>query len=374
MKNISNSSSNSNSIQNLVSNFTPCIGIDRSVLTGFSLIYVDQSISRYKNVECQFVQSGGYSLNNGVQLTHLSISDDRFGKLSFAMNKGKWYGRLEMSSSNYINLQPLNTEQYIKRIDEVFNYIEFKYNVKVFYTLNSLIINQIEINATFYINSNFRNYRRAVKCLMSNVPPSDSRGNKVFYVSENKISSFNFETAFVSGTSRKLIIYDKCKNILDKHDVNIGVDIMRIEYLFKNRNSGIASRLGKSVADLTDYKIKYLFCNNFMRDFINPIKLFRHDIENYLLSKLNSYHSYSGMNKQWVSFLMDDIKNDEEIKDRPVIISIQDIIKAVMKCGLFVRPKITIKTLLNAANTRYSYLLDNNPDKVEEIISTVMRM
>lgn len=251
--------------------FIQQIGIDRSVVYNFVLLSIDtkkieeQSKNNYVNLIED--KTSPIELENGKRIGKLLIKDKKIGQLYVSYEKNNIKNTRYINSSLELilsnNLQNLTAEEYKDRVVETFLYLENKYGIRADYY--SLKIKKIEVNATFYLDEPYENYKQAILLMIQNVPPSTFGNNKAIKYAtwyECTAQKDTLETAVVKNSSIELKMYNKGKQLKDSGAIaeeKLNRDIMRIEFVIKDRRYLQTHFGNNSVFNLTNEKINKLF-------------------------------------------------------------------------------------------------------------------
>ncbi len=321
------------------------IGIDKSVLYGFEIKVLDETLLKGENVEYRKNPDYPMKTKNGIAIEKLSIKDVFFGELLCCISKNKPIMKITISASSKNNFFNLSASQYKERIKEVFNYLYNTYKIEINYNFNSLYISYIEINTTFELKYLFKDYCGALFIIMGTIPtesfkkntPECKVGDKIISIYSNKDESLELETIYIENSSRSLIIYNKTKQLKDKNKGFLKDDYMRIEYKFKRKDSYINKHLKNTVGRLTDENINKLFLDLFDDDIVTPINKLRENIMKNITAYLRDVHKNNGNKfpRDWRDTLLSKIVLNEKENKNPMIIDYTDIEKAISEVKLF---------------------------------------
>lgn len=353
------------------------IGIDKTVITNFTINTLD--IKYLKSIKVDIITDDNSLLktNDNIGIRILKLTDSYFGKLECGMTNANpkkiymAYTKLTLSVSNYDNLQNLSVCEYKQRINQVFKYIKDKYKIDIIYDFQTLSISYMEINATFKLNEDFYNYKRALLILMINLPINkySYKNNhtikyKSFYEVNQNLNTAKLETLWVKNSSIELIIYNKTKQLKDIKNIVLENDYIRIEYKLKRKDSYIKV-LGSTVGNLTDKKIKQFYINCIENDIFKPYENYKYKIKDIFESVLKPMLEHS--ERQWYRDFIRIVREYEQKNILPMIIDIEDIfpiLKSYSK-GNYSRCK---KMVLRKANESERDLLGVT-EKINEIIN-----
>ena len=365
------------------------IGIDRSVLYDFIIRYIDGkrferkiNFNKKNNYFCmvEYDDSSPIVLSNGNRLKKLIIIDKKIGILCAKFRKNNLNGNyfldcsLELSVDDYHNLQNLTADEYRGRIINVFTYLEEEYGI--YTNFESIKVKKLEINATFYLNKAFTDYKKAILLLGKNVSPKRyGKDNKLKLATWQEVTNYKeeLETILIKNSSIEFKIYNKGKHLLDNKQVTeCNNNIMRIEYTIKDKR--ILDRVfdDNLVINLNDTKINKLFEKYFNRDIVEPYRRWRRANYNNLI-RLVTKHKQNNPTK-WVNYFLRECRQFEAENGLPLLFDLYDlkpIFRELEPKGSRNHNKKFNRFLGQAI---YENDLIGNTERVEEVINKVTKM
>lgn len=321
------------------------IGIDKTVLTNIKLININ--LSRFKRMQQEsngkkfaiiefddkspVIIGHQHDGSDWMHIKRLQIKDKRVGQLNIEYRKTTLDNQyhvitsLHVNASDTNNLQNLDAYGYRQRIKAVVKAYDDLYGIKI--DADYAKIKRLELNATFKIQGDFREYTRPLNLLISNVPASryrDSYSNTTKYHTWQEIrdKSIEIETFLVKNTSTELKIYNKIKQLKDCKYIpqSVPEDVIRIEYTFKD-NRVINRQLG-DINNISDIKLSAVFWDNLNRDLIKPYNAWcKHNLKDL---KIVLKRHLSNNKSDWYSHFFRDCRQFEAVNNKPLLFDIND--------------------------------------------------
>ncbi|MFA9424512.1 MAG: hypothetical protein ACERLG_13110, partial [Sedimentibacter sp.] len=314
------------------------VGIDRSVLYDFPLISLDANkLTSFKNVQFELNENSPILLESGERLGKLVIIDKFLGRMKVEFNYSNLHNKhfinttLElMVSGSDNNLQNLNTEEYKDRIKAVFDYLENTYTIKADYS--KIKVKKLELNATFFLDEPYENYKQAILMMIRNVSPKrfgcSSSNNAIKYATWHeanmKTNKDTLETALVKNSSIEIKVYNKGKQLQDIGEIeNSGQSIMRVEYSIKDRRI-LQNAFGDDLVEsLSDVKINNLFQKYFNRDIVAPYYAWRSKNKKELVGMVKRHREVNP--SRWSEYFIREARQYEQMNGLPILFDIYDL-------------------------------------------------
>lgn len=287
---------------------TTATGIDKTVIKGFKLNYMDKEKllnHAYKNVILQTSEYGiivSTSEKEEERISYLKITDGHLFKylmLGVKQNRGVLnpYYHLEITISELTdnNLIPLNTTEYINMLNRIKDYLLDIYGLDI--DFSNAYYDLIELNKTAVMDKPFKEYDYLLN-LMGKLVPKRYK-DRVYHTDELNILK---QVEFYNG-SMKGKIYDKTRQLLERFKIVLDKNYMRIEYTL-NGSKKIETALGeRTINKITDEAIKNFLNEQIERDLIEPLE--KHIIEGSkkLITIATALRKKNRNN--WVSSLID---------------------------------------------------------------------
>lgn len=260
------------------------IGIDRVIFKTLNLKNIDAKLLRrsfcifeggdiYRvmldktgeelKVNCIKVKS---SEEQPLQITSLSVGVKKIKTMY------KPYEYLDVNLPRMIDKRGLNVnninslanfKKSLKRIEEELKYIGFS-DVD----LSKSQIEEIEINVNVPLQRDFDEYKNSLKYIESLFPKMLRRGDAFKDRVNVKYSGF-----LIKNNSVSVKFYDKRKDVMEKHSVDIGHELLRIEYRLMNAEK-VKAFLGT------------IEVNDLLKNFDAVAQSFKKGLEKDLISKI----------------------------------------------------------------------------------------
>lgn len=355
------------------------IKIDKTILHNFFIESIDLNLPETQNYKCRITSDSSIKTKNNICIDRLIITDKYFGKLICDGSGDKAFTSLEMSVSETNNLYGLSVLNYKKRIKEVFDFIYSNYHVKIKYSTKKLRLSQIELNTTFKLKDSFSSYRPIWEIIINNLPKGkytrigNNQSNKVY--EWNEITKHNngitktIETIGAKNSRTELIIYNKTKSLYDKGITNIPDKMVRVEYKFKAKDSGITSFLGTSISKLTNEKTYKLFMSRCHKDICKPSEAFLETNAKEIERIIMSLNTNNTMSKNWLEQLVQNIEQELKNGTSTVILNDKDILEALKKMNK--KNKGRTLSRIKSKLEYKSYYVNDLQDRANEILKCI---
>lgn len=368
------------------------IGIDKTVLTNIKLIDID--LSKFKRMQQEsngkkfaiiefddkspIIIGHQHDGSDWMHIKRLQIKDKKVGQLNIEYRKTTLDNQYHVISSLHVNasdtnnLQNLDAYGYRQRIKAVVKAYNDLYGIKI--DADYARIKRLELNATFTVQRDFKDYIRPLILLISNVPASryrDNYSNTVKYHTwqEIKDKSVEIETFLVKNTSTELKVYNKIKQLKDCKYIpqSVPEDVIRIEYTFKDYR--VINRQLGDINNISDIKLSAVFWDNLNRDLIKPYNAWcKHNLKN--LKNVLKKH-LSANRSDWCSQFYRQCRQFEAVNNRPLLFDISDC-QQVLKTLKIANPARSYNRLIN--NTEFEQDLINQKGKINEIFDKCRKL
>lgn len=391
------------------------IGIDKSTISGFSLLSIDDK--KFKEQARSDKGKMWYTLNeqscieltDGRKIGELAIKAKDVGEfhIKYKKNNVTGSGRIVanlklLTHDNGNNFQNMTCKEYRARIADVFETLEVKYGVRCDFTYEKLIIKNIEFNATFWLKHQYDTYRWCLLLMERILPPRyavGSRDNKRIktgafdshYVRDfanktyadylkdkEKMPLSKKETIFCSGNqSTEVKVYHKNLQLIEVEAVSPDYapnrDAMRIEYKIKDNRILKAKKNFHSdkVKDLTDGKISRFFKELFEQDFVEQYNGWKKWNHRELLAKVDEHRK---KHDKWTAYFLREAREYSEIHNgTPLLFDVEDV-RSVLKELTGYPKKGNKKYRQFRKNLEFESDLIGNNDKMKEIFAKIAEM
>lgn len=357
----------------ITENLEERIGIDRTVIAGFRIVYINVAkFLAHDNVELERQGKLLYMLKDGSGFRWLKIKDNYcFGTLVAGTRNTKFmktdFSRMDVFIQNVGegNLQNDTVSGYKARLEKILQYVYDEYGILI--DSSNIRLNEMEINCTFRLKDEFYKYHRVLRLMMFNLPKNFKKLVEYGRTDEKNVCIKN-ETFLRGNESVALKIYDKKEQLYQKLGFETQTDIMRIEIVLKKPGK-IKEVFGSNLLDLiSDKKINDYYIQQFVKIIENKYRKWQKYNGNYLLEQI-IYHKKQN-SRYWKSNLLRECGNMEQINQIPVLLDISDlliVVKKIDKNGHFSRDK---KELLRQCKHN-NVFQQKDADKAEELISKV---
>lgn len=369
-------------IENKVNEFSRTAMIDKLTLSGVAI----KEISNLDNLDKKGMLCNGkskmkYYTKSGKEFTSLSIKDDFFGKLKAGVNYGTGglYSSLSTSVKNGFcsNLLCNTMNDYKNQIEETKNYLIGKYGI--YADFENAIVNSIEINRTFQIESGISHYKRPIELIAWNVPgkrrmslvqdfkrkTENGFKTETFVITSKKIQKNKCEKAKKSKQYEELIFYDKTKQ-LEKI-----IFLSEVYMRFEIKITG-AAKIKKMIGtnrfyEITDQNINEFFNSEIMELIIDPYAAWKEKRDRNLLKLLKTQRSEK---HDWVVNTLLVLANEELKNGVPFILDVAEIIPLIDKMGIKdpQRRYRIRENFKNQAKRKAGIFCNNDHQKLQELL------
>lgn len=368
------------------------IGIDKTVLTNIKLINID--LSKFKRMQQEsngkkfaiiefddkspVIIGHQHDGSDWMHIKRLQIKDKRVGQLNIEYRKTTIDNQyhvitsLHVNASDTNNLQNLDAYGYKQRIKAVVKAYNDLYGIQI--DADYAKIKRLELNATFKIQGDFKDYIRPLSLLISNVPASryrDSYSNTVKYHTWQEIrdESVAIETFLVKNTSTELKIYNKIKQLKDCKYIpqSAPENVIRIEYTLKDYR--VINRQLGDINNISDIKLSAVFWDNLNRDLIRPYNAWCKQNLKELKSVLKKH--ISANRSDWCSQFYRQCRQFEAVNNRPLLFDISDC-QQVLKALKISNPARSYDRLIN--NAGFEQDLMGQKNKIDEILDKCRKL
>lgn len=370
------------------------IGIDKTVLTNLKLIDIDlskfqmqqeQEASNSKKFaiiefddKSPIIIGHQHDGSDWMHIKRLQIKDKRVGQLNIEYRKTTLDNQYHVISSLHVNasdtnnLQNLDAYGYRQRIKAVVKAYNDLYGIQI--DADCAKIKRLELNATFTVQRDFKDYIRPLILLISNVPASryrDNYSNTVKYHTwqEIKDKSVEIETFLVKNTSIELKVYNKIKQLKDCKYIpqSVPEDVIRIEYTFKDYR--VINRQLGDINNISDIKLSAVFWDNLNRDLIKPYNAWcKHNLKKL---KIVLKKHLSANRSDWCSQFYRQCRQSEAVNNRPLLFDISDC-QQVLKALKISNPARSYDRLIN--NAGFEQDLMGQKNKIDEILDKCRKL
>ena len=316
-------------------------GIDKTVIKGFKLNYIDKEKLNAHVYENVILQTANYGIivptssDEEEKIVYLKITDGHLFKylmLGVKQNRGTLipYYHLEISISDLTdnNLIPLSTTEYLNIISRIKAYLLDIYGLDVDFT--NAYYDEIELNKTAVMDKEFKEYDYLLN-LMGKLVPKRYK-NRVYHTDElNILKQVEFYNDSVKGK-----IYDKTRQLQEKFKIVLDKNYMRIEYTLHGSKK-IETALGeRAITKVSDEAIKSFLNEQIEKDLIAPLEKHITEGSKKLIAIATALRKKNRNN--WVSSLIDKSLNANLLYTSPageirvpLLVDTQQVKEAIKK-------------------------------------------
>jgi hypothetical protein len=256
--------------------------------------------------------------------------------------------------------------------------LEEKYKVKVDYS--SIKIKKLELNATFFLDEPYENYKQAILMIVRNVSSkrfkTKNNSNAIKYATWHevnvKLGTDKLETVLVKNSSIELKIYSKVKQLQDIGAIPLDVDqnVMRIEYTINDKRILENAFGSDEVQSITDEKINELFKRYFNRDVVAQYYSWRAKNQKELIELVAKHRELNP--SRWVDSFIREVRQLEQLNGLPILFDVCDLKKVFNKLDKSKNGSKKFKRFMDKAV--YEQDLVGNTKRIQEIINKVLKM
>ena len=343
-------------------------GIDNTTIKGFKIesIDFDKLARSHKALVIRGTETSHYHLRNGDSFEYIKIKDGRMFKtfnagvkINKKSNSYTLYSFMDLSISPIEgnNVKPLTTKSYKAYLSEVLNYLHDEYGVNCT-DISTVKFHTMELNINIPLEHKFSEYVRAFQSLMFYAP----KGYKDKQLFEDRCVE-EIDTLMARNKSLCVKFYNKTKQAKEIYGVDLGSDLLRIEYKLSKPQKIIDIFKNNSVDSLTDLQILNFLKSRFKRDFEYPYDRAVMNNRRWLkklISKCRKEERY------WITLAMSLLWDDESQYAPPKLIDVNDFLDLLRNevGGNFSRDRRKILKLFPPAYTKQH-------EKYNEIFSKV---
>lgn len=369
-------------IESKVNEFSHTALIDKLVLSNVAIQGICNSNElNEKGMLCNGKSKMKYYTKNGEEFTSLNIKDDFFGKLKAGVNYGKGglYSSFATSVKNVFcsNLVCNTMDEYKNQIENAKKYLVEKYGIYV--DFENSIVNSIEINRTFQIDSSITDYKRPIELIAWNIPKKRRMNlvqdfkrktesgfkTETFVITSKKIQKNKYEKTKKSKQYEELIFYDKTKQL--EKIIFLSEVYMRFEIKITG-SAKIKKMIGTNrFYEITDQKINKFFNKEIKELIIDPYAAWKEKRDKNLLKLLKSQRNEK---HDWVVNTLLILANEELKNGVPFILYISEIIPLIDKMGIkdSQRRYRIRENFKNQAKRKADIFCNNDDQKLQELL------
>lgn len=314
-----------------------------------------------------------YVTARGQEFTRLRIQDDFIDKMVAGSKwiKGKKvdYCNLAVTIKNdeVGNLVCYTVDQYKAYLDQIKEYLMDQYGILV--AMDGATLKEIEINRTFRLKGDFKDYKRAITVIMTNLPKpyKAQMDNKSAEDDGVEYESFYAKTKKTANSKRYVTfkIYNKTKAL--EKIVPLMDDYMRVEYCLFGPEK-IKKALGTNrLVELTDERINGYFDRQIEKMIVQPYKKWKAARDKAVVDLMIEQRKKDI--RHWHSNVLRLLEDQEIAKDKPVLLDIHELLSLVSQLGLSTKRASEVKgCFLKQAQKFESVFCEGDHEKIKEIL------
>jgi len=363
-------------LQMIVSFIERC-GIDRFTLTNFTAIDIDFKLLESRPGVDVIKGNRPYKLASGDYFTEIRIKDNQvFNDLRLGSKQLKQgyvlTSYLDVSVRHALlgNAQNMIMDECLKKVMEVFDYLETFYGIKCEY--GDVCFSELEINCTLVNEKAFSEYNRGLHVVMASSKGKCWRNYGTYHTVNDTMTKLTVGTFFKERKSGSLgiYVYDKSQQMRDMKILDIEEDLMRIELRIVKREN-VKRFLGSPyLYDISDGSIRNFFYKQVTKILVKPYQKWM--VQN--LKRLNSLiESYRSTYHRWISKFLADAANAEINNQMPLFLDIEQLAECKSIAGDAKSKRIMNEFNKRAAADETCFLrqsgknIDNLFDRIETI-------
>ena len=347
------------------------IGIDKLVLYGFTISYMDiDYLRKLENVsEKTWKNKRKITISDTCYFDLLTIQFTKFDNKELL----SVYLSLSVHNSDNTNLIPKSYEEYDNYLSCVLDYISGMYGIEL--DDRSVKVAKMEINTNIYLKYDYSEYQRVFKLLMSLFPKTY---NKEFKVDNHQRGATDTESLYRGNYSIQIVFYNKSQELSDKFENEddeeegdeVFENVLRIE--FKILKSDKIRRLfgTNEWHMLNNEKIEGCFLKLCHKNIVNPFEKW---LSQCVKRAKREYKEGTLKNAKQVVLMLECYRNEECIFHIPRVLDVEQVLDAVAEIPSL---KKNLKRLRANVLNHESQIISNifcNSDlsKAKEIIEAI---
>lgn len=366
------------------------IGIDKTILCRFSLVELDEKklrkqeeLATKNNLGAKAIQivigESNNSLVEGHNIDRITIHDKVYGLFDIRKRKRDEIYHVQAKISLIIgnggnNAYSLRAREYKQLVSDMEQHFWKNYGIAI--DSDTMVISQIELNGTFFLDEDFMCYSDAIRLIMANIPQvTVGKNNKIlsWVAVESQTAKLKLETTVFKNNCTQLKIYDKYQQLVDTGvPIVLEKGLMRVEYTFKDMDTIQRHLETNKVDELTDGAICAMFGYFWKRDVVKPYETWKKENQKMLNEKVLQHMKTEG--RHWFDAFIREMRQYEKLHAYPILFDLED-----MKPAIKFAMKTLKKDVSNAGRVYRTFVkrafwehdLSGNNKKMKEILSKV---
>lgn len=277
------------------------------------------------------------------------------------------YSRMDITIGNREcgNLQNLTVIEYKERVERIFLYLHEEYGIIA--DVNTVKINELEINCTFTIKQEFYKYHRALRLMMFNLPSYYLKLGEMQDRNQKNIR-LESETFYCGNKSMEIKIYDKKRQLKQTKGYISPDELMRIEIVLKTARK-IKEIFGTNkLSELTDTMVNQYYITQFHKLFEKKYYSWKTKNGDWLKQAIELHKIQSA--RCWQRNLLNECRNYEQKNLVPILLDINDLLEQVKVLERSGHYKRVENSILKKCEEDDIYLQED-AEKISEIFEKV---
>ena len=326
-----------------------------------------------------------YICPSGQEFTSLQITADGLIDNMVAGARIFGNGRTEYCNlstspkrSDGTNVRCYTVDEYTAHLTRLQRHLSETYGIRV--DFSKAQFKELEINKTFRLEQDFREYRRVIELIMHNLPASfkqdmtfctRTKQDKNSCMMESQPGTYYARTGKSSKSDRYLLfkIYDKTRSV--ENTITLTDSYMRIELRLVGAEK-IARDLGTNVfSEITDEIVNEYFTKQMQKLIILPMKKWKAKRDKMVVSLMKEKQEQDI--KHWQVNTLLTLSSLENEQYCPVLLDVSELMELVPQVVTERKLRYKVKTNFRTkARENADCFCRNDDKKLEEILSKVV--
>ena len=326
-----------------------------------------------------------YICPSGQEFTSLQITGDGLIDNMVAGARILGNGRLEYCSvstspkrSDGTNVRCYTVDEYTGHLTRLQRHLSDVYGIRA--DFSKAQFKELEINKTFKLEQDFREYRRVIELIMHNLPASfkqdmtfctRTKQNKNSCMMDSQPGTYYARTGKSNKSDRYLLfkIYDKTRSV--ENTIMLTESYMRIELRLVGAEK-IARDLGTNVfSEMTDQKINEYFDKQMQQLIIQPVKKWKAQRDKLVVSLMKEKQEQDI--KHWQVNTLLTLSSMENEQYCPILLDVSELMELVPQVVSEKQRRYKVKCNFRSKARKHAECFCRNDDKkLEEILSKVV--
>ena len=326
-----------------------------------------------------------YICPDGQEFTNLQITAD--GLINNMVAGARILGNSRVEYCNLstspkrddgTNVRCYTVDEYTGHLTRLQRHLSEVYGIRADFSMAQF--KELEINKTFKLEQDFRDYRRVIELIMHNLPASfkqdmtfsvRAKQDKNSCALESLPGTYYARTGKSSKSDRYLLfkIYDKTRSV--ENTITLTDSYMRIELRLVGAEK-IARDLGTNVfSEITDQKINEYFDKQMNKLIVQPIKKWKVQRDRLAVSLMKEKQEQDI--KHWQVNTLLTLSSMENEQYCPVLLDVSELMELVPQVVTGRKLRYKVKTNFRTKARKNAECFCRNDDKkLAEILSKVV--